>query len=58
MKILITGSKGFIGSALCNYLVSKNYKVVGIDNGFFKKCKLANYSILKKKKNILILKKT
>ena len=49
MKILITGSKGFIGSALCDYLVSKNYKVVGIDNGFFKKCKLANFNKLKKK---------
>ena len=49
MKILITGSKGFIGSALCNYLSSKIMIFVGIDNGFFKKCKLPNYYKLKKK---------
>ncbi len=50
MKILVTGSKGFIGSALCNYLNSKGYNVVGLDNGLFKKCKLRNYSKIKKKK--------
>lgn len=57
MKILITGSKGFIGSALCDYLVSKNYKVVGIDNGFFKKCKLANFNKLKKKTKYIDIEK-
>ena len=30
--ILVTGCAGFIGSNLCDYLISKNYKVVGIDN--------------------------
>jgi len=30
--ILITGCAGFIGSNLCEYLLNKNYKVVGIDN--------------------------
>ena len=50
MKILITGSKGFIGSALCDYIVSKNY-VVGIDNGFLKNV-LANFNKLKKTKYI------
>ena len=32
MKILITGSAGFIGSALSIKLLKKGYKVVGIDN--------------------------
>ena len=29
---LITGAAGFIGSHLCDYFLSKNYKVIGIDN--------------------------
>ena len=32
MKILVTGSAGFIGSALCLKLLELNYSVVGIDN--------------------------
>ena len=32
MKILVTGSAGFIGSALSIKLLNDNYKVVGIDN--------------------------
>jgi nucleoside-diphosphate-sugar epimerase len=31
MKILITGHEGFIGSNLYNYLVEKNYVVIGLD---------------------------
>lgn len=31
MKVLITGSSGFIGTALVNYLVSKGHVVLGID---------------------------
>ena len=49
MKVLVTGSKGFIGSALCNYLNKEGYTVVGLDNGFFKKCKLSNFSKIQKK---------
>tara|TARA_B100001059_G_C17815225_1_gene574781 strand:+ start:1506 stop:2447 length:942 start_codon:yes stop_codon:yes gene_type:complete len=30
--ILITGAAGFIGSHLCDFFISKNYKVIGIDN--------------------------
>ena len=31
-NVLITGAGGFIGSHLCDYFLSKNYKVIGIDN--------------------------
>ena len=31
-KVLITGVAGFLGSHLCDYFLSKNYKVLGIDN--------------------------
>ena len=32
MQVLITGGAGFIGSHLIDLLISKNYKVVAIDN--------------------------
>jgi UDP-N-acetylglucosamine 4-epimerase len=32
MKILVTGGAGFIGSNLCEYLLSKNYSVICFDN--------------------------
>jgi len=32
MKILLTGSQGFIGSYICQELLENGYKVVGIDN--------------------------
>lgn len=31
-KVLLTGSQGFIGSYICNELLSKGYKVIGVDN--------------------------
>ncbi len=31
-NVLITGAAGFLGSHLCDYFLSKNYKVIGIDN--------------------------
>ena len=51
MKILITGSAGFIGFNMCEYFLKKKYKVIGIDN-------FDNYySVKLKKKRIDILKK-
>ena len=46
MKILITGSAGFIGFNVSEYFLKKNYIVIGVDN-------FDNYySVkLKKKKN-------
>jgi len=32
MKILITGSQGFIGSYICQDLLNNGYKVIGVDN--------------------------
>lgn len=32
MKILVTGSAGFIGSALCHSLLKSNHEVLGLDN--------------------------
>ena len=31
-NVLITGAAGFLGSNLCDYFLSKKYKVLGIDN--------------------------
>ena len=32
MKVLVTGSAGFIGAALVKALLNKEHEVVGIDN--------------------------
>ena len=32
MKILITGAAGFIGANLCEYMLTKGYDVIGLDN--------------------------
>ena len=50
-KILILGSFGHIGNALCNYLSSKNYQIIATYNKFIDKKKFD----LLKKQNIRIL---
>ena len=38
MKVLVTGNLGYIGTVLTKILVKQNYKVVGLDIGYFKDC--------------------
>lgn len=48
--ILITGSSGYIGSEIANYLEKKNIKYVGIDNHVYSSSK----NIINKKKHLKI----
>ncbi len=49
---MVTGDKGYIGSVLSQILISRNYKVIGLDTCFFQDCVVApeetNYLSLKK----------
>lgn len=57
--VLVTGSSGFIGFHLSNYLISKNYNIIGIDslNSYYSvNLKKKRLSILKKKKNFFFKK--
>lgn len=59
MKILVTGSSGFIGFHLCKYLLKKNFNVIGIDshNKYYSDIlKKKRLSMLKKKKNFIFFK--
>lgn len=38
MNILVTGSKGYIGTVLMKELEDHNYKVKGLDSGYFSDC--------------------
>jgi UDP-glucuronate 4-epimerase len=54
LKILVTGSAGFIGYHLCNSLLNDGYDVLGIDNindYYNKNLKLERLQILKKYNN-------
>lgn len=52
MRVLVTGSKGYIGTVLCQRLLQAGYEVVGLDSGFFQDNLLEpikeNYHFLKK----------
>tara|TARA_A100001015_G_scaffold266352_1_gene315499 strand:+ start:1296 stop:2249 length:954 start_codon:yes stop_codon:yes gene_type:complete len=59
-KIIITGACGFIGFHLCELFLKKGFFVIGIDNfrnTYDKIYKKTRFNILKKKRNIKILKK-
>ena len=54
MKLLITGTAGFIGFHLAQDLLSKGHSIVGVDNlnsYYDVKLKLKRNAILKKNKN-------
>ena len=36
MRVLVTGSEGYIGCLLCPYLVERGHEVVGVDAGFYR----------------------
>ena len=36
MRVVVTGSEGYIGSVLCPYLVERGHDVVGVDSGFYR----------------------
>jgi len=59
MKILITGSAGFIGFHLSSFFLKKKFQVIGVDslNSYYsKKLKIQRLSILKNNKNFFFLK--
>jgi nucleoside-diphosphate-sugar epimerase len=35
MKILVTGSEGYLGSLLAPELINRGFEVVGLDTGFY-----------------------
>jgi nucleoside-diphosphate-sugar epimerase len=41
-RVLMTGSDGYIGSIMAPWLQSRGYDVVGIDTGYFTKCRLVS----------------
>ena len=59
MKILITGSRGYIGSRLCqllNHKYKKKIEIIGLDSNFYQfKKKLENKIIIKDIRDIQIL---
>src|SRR5579884_1241178 len=38
MRVLVTGHKGYIGTAIVPMLISEGLEVVGLDNGMFEDC--------------------
>lgn len=44
MRILITGSSGYVGTELCKYFRKLNFDLVEIDSNFFWRCSIENSS--------------
>lgn len=38
MKVLLTGSEGYIGAVMRDYLLEREHEVVGLDTGYFADC--------------------
>ncbi len=54
MHVLVTGHKGYIGSAMIPLLIKEGYQIVGLDTDLYKSCTFGNSSteILEIKKDI------
>jgi nucleoside-diphosphate-sugar epimerase len=52
MKVLVTGSQGYIGTFLVDYLTENALQVSGLDIGYFKDCNLVPITGSVKTKNI------
>ena len=44
MRVLVTGDKGYIGSVLTTKLISKGYKIKGLDTNYYIDCLLEKYN--------------
>lgn len=38
MRVLLTGSEGYIGAVMRDFLIERGHEVVGLDTGFFSEC--------------------
>ena len=45
MKVLVTGSGGFIGAVMCPILMAEGHEVVGLDTGFYDGCDFGPYEV-------------
>jgi nucleoside-diphosphate-sugar epimerase len=43
MRVLVTGSAGYIGAVLCPHLVARGHEVVGLDTGYYDGCDFGRY---------------
>jgi nucleoside-diphosphate-sugar epimerase len=42
LRVLISGSEGYIGSVMAPWLIAQGYDVVGFDTGYFSECRLGS----------------
>ena len=45
MKVLVTGSGGYIGAVMCPILMAEGHEVVGLDTGFYDGCDFGPYEV-------------
>ena len=45
MRVLVTGTDGYIGVVLASFLLKRGYDVVGLDTGFYRDAWLYNNGV-------------